>query len=55
MSKETFLKVIGIPENPKGFTMQEPTPEYFQTFLDEIGYTEELKAKQFNKLVAPGL
>lgn len=55
VSKQTFLKVIGIPENPKGFTIQEPTSKDFQMFLNHIGCAEELKAKKFKKLAIPGL
>ena len=27
VSKQTFFRAIGIPENPKGFTVQEPSSE----------------------------
>ena len=47
VSKQTFLRAIGIPENPKVFTVQEPSSEQFQTFLNHIGYAEEFKEKIF--------
>ena len=31
VNKQTFLKAIGIPKNPKGFQVHEPTSEEFQT------------------------
>ena len=39
--KSTFLKVIGVAENPPNFTVQEPTTEEFQLFLNHIGYSEQ--------------
>ena len=55
VSKQTFLRTIRIPEDPKGFTVQEPSSEEFQTFLNHIGYAEEFKAIKFKKSVVPGL
>lgn len=53
--KSTFLKAIGIPENHKGFKVQEPTFEELQTFLSYIGYAGEFKVKNFKKSEVPGL
>ena len=38
--KSTFLKAIGVKENPIGFTVQERTAEEFQLFLNHIGYNQ---------------
>lgn len=35
--------------------MQESTTEEFQTFLNNIVYTEEFKAMKFKKSIVPGL
>lgn len=51
--KKPFLVEIRMPENPQGFTVQEPTPQEFQSFVNVIGYAGELKAKQFKKSVVP--
>lgn len=37
MSKQTFLKAIGIPKNPKGFNVQAPMNEDFQIVLNKLG------------------
>lgn len=50
-----FLNEIKILENPKGFQMQKPTVEEFQSFLSEIGNNGEFKAKELNKSAIPGL
>lgn len=55
LHSNTFLKEIGIPENPKGFRVQEHMTEDFQMFLHNIGYNCEFKAKEFKKSVVPGL
>lgn len=55
VSKKTFLRAIGISKNPKDFTVQEPSSEGFQTFLNYIGYDEEFKAKKFKKSTVTGL
>lgn len=53
--KATFLKEIGISENPKDFCVQEPMSEQFESFLTQIGYNSEFKAKEFKKSVVPSL
>lgn len=53
--KKTFLKAIGMPENPENFKVQEPNPQEFQLFLKEIGYKGEIKAKPFKKSAVTGL
>lgn len=53
--KSTFLKAIGISENPKGFKSQERLTEYFQTSLNHIRYAKELEVKTFKKSIFPGL
>ena len=39
--KSTFLKVIGVKENPYNFKVQEPTAQESQQFLNQIGYGQE--------------
>lgn len=43
--KKIFLDMIGMPENPKGFKVQEPSPQEFQSLLNDIGYAGEFIAK----------
>lgn len=47
--KATFIKAIGIPENPNGFQVHEPSSEEFQSFLSQIGYNGEFKEKEFKQ------
>lgn len=51
----TFLKAIGVKENPTNFTVEEPMTEQFQSFLNHIGYSQEFKAKKFKKSTISGL
>lgn len=53
--KGTFLKAIGISENPKGFQMQKPMSEEFQLLLNQNDYDGELKEKKFKKWIVPSL
>lgn len=38
VSKKTFLRAIGISENPKDFKVQETWSEKFHMFLNDMGY-----------------
>ncbi|CAI9268547.1 unnamed protein product [Lactuca saligna] len=49
------LKAIDIAEKPKCLWVQEPTNEEFQSFLNQIRYNGEFKAKEFKKFVVPDL
>ena len=46
---------MGYQKNPNGFTMLEPMSGEFQTFPNNIRYTEEFKAKKFKKSTVVGL
>ena len=53
--KSTFIKAIGVTENPKGFNVLEQSTEEFQQFLNHIGYNQEYKSKEFKKSDVSGL
>lgn len=53
--KSTFLKAIGFTENPKCFRVHKPTSEEFQSFLTQIGYNGDFKAKGLNRPSVLGL
>lgn len=53
--KSTFLKAIGVAENPEDFIIQESMTEDFQSFLNHIRYHGEYKAKIFKKSAVLGL
>ena len=50
-----FWNLLVSQKNPKGFQVQEPTSKEFQSFLNEIGYTGEFKAKKFKRSAVLGL
>ncbi|KAL7618681.1 hypothetical protein Lser_V15G04364 [Lactuca serriola] len=55
VTKSTFLRAVGVDENPEGFVATEIAMDQFQAFLSEIGFKGIYKAKQFNKSAVPGL
>lgn len=55
VTKDLFLRAIGVPQNPKVFDVDEPTVAEFQAFLYQIGYHGEYKAKEFKMFVVPGI
>lgn len=53
--KLNFHRAIGVTKNRQSFKLKEPTYDEFQSFLTQIGYNREFKAKVFKKSVVPGL
>lgn len=55
VTKDNFLKAIGISLNTNGFLVVEPEVEEFQEFLNQIGLKWIYKSKEFKKFVVPGI